>query len=158
MTRSGLTLERLSTCSRESDAVRLSLSPTYTYTQPLQMIYSLLASSVLLIHLGFILFVLFGGIFGFWWRKVIILHIPAIFWGAFVEFSGWICPLTPLENKFRIRAGELGYSGGFVENYIQPLIYIEGLTAEMQIIFGTIVILLNLFVYGWMFKRWVRRR
>ncbi|NQU63188.1 MAG: DUF2784 domain-containing protein [SAR324 cluster bacterium] len=122
------------------------------------MIYSLLATSVLLIHLGFIVFVLFGGILGLWWRKVIVLHIPAVFWGAFVEFSGWICPLTPLENRLRFEAGLLGYSGGFVENYIQPLIYIEGLTDEMQIRYGIFVIMLNLFVYGWMIKRRIKQR
>lgn len=122
------------------------------------MIYNVLANIVLLIHLGFIIFVLCGGFFGFWWRKVVVLHIPAVLWGAFVEFSGWICPLTPLENRFRIKAGELGYSGGFVENYIQPLIYIEGLTAEMQFVFGSVVILLNLFVYGWIIKMWVNHR
>ena len=120
--------------------------------------YRILADSVLLIHLAFILFVLFGGIIGFWWRKIVVLHLPAVFWGAFVEFSGWICPLTPLENRFRIKAGEFGYSGGFVENYIIPIIYIEGLTAEIQIIFGTLVLVLNLLIYGWIIQRWIRKK
>ena len=118
------------------------------------MVYKALANGVLVIHLGFILFVLFGGLICFWRRRIIVLHIPAVIWGALIEFSGWICPLTPLENEFLIKAGEGGYSDGFIEKYLISLIYIDGLTRELQIVFGSIVLVLNVIIYGWIFKNW----
>jgi len=122
------------------------------------MAYRVLANSVLLIHLGFILFVLLGGVLVYWKRKILFLHIPAAAWGAFVEFSGWICPLTPLENLFRNKAGQMGYSGDFLENYITQIIYLEGLTQEMQIVFGIIVLVFNSVIYGWLIKNWMSAR
>jgi len=117
------------------------------------MSYRLLADIVVVTHLVFTVFVLLGGILVIWWRKVIWLHIPAAVWGALIEFAGWICPLTPLENKLRVKGGQAGYPGGFVEEYILPVIYPAGLTREIQIILGIFVITVNLAIYWKVFNR-----
>ncbi len=113
----------------------------------IKMLYHLLADTALVIHFAFIIFVVFGGIFAIWWRKVIWLHIPAVMWGALIEFAGWTCPLTPLENRFRVKGGQAGYPGGFIEEYILPVIYPAGLTREIQIILGLLVIIVNFVIY-----------
>lgn len=112
-----------------------------------------MADIVVLLHLIFILFVLMGGILAIWWRKVAWVHIPAAGWGVLIEFAGWFCPLTPLENRFRIKGGEAGYPGGFVEEYILPVIYPAGLTREIQIILGIFVITVNLVIYWKVFSK-----
>ena len=112
-----------------------------------------LADLVVLVHFGFILFVLFGGLLSFQWRWMPWLHIPAALWGALVEFNGWICPLTPLENRLRQSAEESGYDGGFVERYLLPVMYPEGLTQSIQILLGVIVVVLNLIVYLLIWRR-----
>ena len=117
------------------------------------MSYHLLADTALVIHFAFIIFVVLGGILAIWWRKVIWLHIPAVAWGALIEFAGWTCPLTPLENRFRIKGGQEGYPGGFIEEYILPVIYPSGLTREIQIALGILVILVNLFIYWKIFHK-----
>jgi hypothetical protein len=91
--------------------------------------------------------VIFGGLLLFWKRKIVWIHLPCAFWGAFVEFSGKICPLTPLEIWFRIRSGTSGYKGGFIEHYILPVLYPAGLTRNVQIVLGSIVIIINVFIY-----------
>jgi hypothetical protein len=107
------------------------------------MIYRFLADLVFLAHLAFVLFVVFGGV-AVWWRpKLAWLHLPAVAWGALIEFAGWICPLTPWEQSLRHLAGEKGYSGGFVEHYLFPLLYPEGLTREIQIALGILVLAVN---------------
>jgi len=88
-----------------------------------------------------------------WWRKVVWIHIPAAVWGALIEFAGWICPLTPLENRLRAKGGEAGYLGGFVEKYILPVIYPTELTREIQIILGIFVITVNLVIYWKIFYK-----
>lgn len=113
------------------------------------------ADAVLLLHFGFILFVLFGAILAIRWRRLIWLHLPAVMWGMYVEISGRICPLTWLENDFRRQAGQTGYADSFVEHYLLPLIYPAGLTRELQWLFAALVLLLNLALYGWLF--WRRR-
>ncbi|MBW2249700.1 MAG: DUF2784 domain-containing protein [Deltaproteobacteria bacterium] len=117
------------------------------------MSYRLMADIVVVIHFAFTIFVLLGGILTIWWRKVVWLHIPAAVWAAFIEFAGWICPLTPLENRLRIKGGEAGYPGGFVEEYILPVIYPAGLTREIQIILGILVITVNLVIYWKVFHK-----
>jgi hypothetical protein len=117
------------------------------------MPYRFAADAVLAAHLAFVLFAVGGGLLvlrrpGWAW-----VHIPAVAWAAFVEFSGWICPLTPLEVAFRRRAGEAGYGGDFVEHYLLALIYPSGLTRELQMLIGAAVILLNLAVYGVLWRR-----
>jgi len=118
------------------------------------MIYRLLADSIVLIHLAFVIFAVFGGLLYIWWRKIIWLHVPSVLWSGLVETVGWICPLTPLENRFRIQSGAAGYSGGFIEHYIIPLLYPAGLTRDIQIILGVLVILVNVLIYGFVFKRY----
>ncbi|HEX8593417.1 MAG TPA: DUF2784 domain-containing protein [Pseudomonas sp.] len=122
------------------------------------MFFRLTADVVVLIHLLFILFVLFGGLLVLRWHWWVMLHIPAVVWGAAVEFFHFYCPLTPLENALRRRAGEQGYDGGFIERYLIALIYPAGLTPQTQLWLGGIVVVCNLAVYGWLaHRRWARR-
>jgi hypothetical protein len=117
------------------------------------MSYRILADLVVLLHLLFILFVVAGGLLVLRWKRLTLLHLPAAAWGAFIEFSGWICPLTPLENSFRRMAGREGYAAGFLEHHLLPLIYPAKLTPEIQIFLGLFVILLNLAVYAVVLRR-----
>ena len=112
------------------------------------MIYRALADLILALHLVFVLFVVLGGLLVLRWPRAAWLHIPAAIWGVLIEYTGWICPLTPLENSFRARGGQAGYSGGFIEHYIQPLLYPAGLTRSTQVVLGSVVLLLNLAAYG----------
>ncbi len=123
----------------------------------IKMSYRLMADIVVVIHFAFTIFVLLGGILTIWWRKVIWLHIPAAVWGALIEFAGWICPLTPLENRLRAKGGQAGYPGGFVEEYVLPVIYPAGLTRETQIILGIFVITVNLVIYWKVFFKYRTR-
>lgn len=113
------------------------------------MIYIIFADIIVIIHLIFILFVVTGGLLVIKWRKLIWAHVPAALWGALIEFTGWICPLTYLENDLRVKGGSLGYSSGFIEHYLIPIIYPAGLTHSIQIVLGIFVVLLNVTVYGW---------
>ena len=115
------------------------------------------ADLIVLIHFCFILFVIFGGFLALKWRKIIWLHLPAATWGTLIELYGWICPLTILENQLRLDNDNGAYSTGFIEHYIIPLIYPEGLTPEIQIILGIVVIVVNLFIYTLVFKKWIRQ-
>ena len=117
------------------------------------MIYRALADLILALHLVFVLFVVLGGLLVLRWPRTAWLHIPAAAWGVLIEYTGWICPLTPLENSFRTRGGEAGYSGGFIEHYIQPVLYPAGLTRGTQIVLGSFVLLLNLSAYGILLTR-----
>lgn len=111
------------------------------------MTAAVLADLVVLLHLAFILFVMLGGLLVLRRRRLMWLHLPVVAWGAAIEFVGWICPLTPLENRLRAAAGEAGYSGGFIEHYLIPLIYPTGLTREVQWLLGALVLLVNAAVY-----------
>jgi len=111
------------------------------------MTAAVLADLVVLLHLAFILFVVFGGLLVLRRRRLMWLHLPVVVWGAAIEFVGWVCPLTPLENRLRAAAGEAGYSGGCIEHYLIPLIYPEGLTRELQWLLGALVLLVNALVY-----------
>ena len=117
------------------------------------MIYTLLAELVLLAHLAFVLFVVLGGIAVWWKPKLAWFHLPAIIWGALIEFMGWICPLTPLEQFLRRLAGVKAYSGGFVDHYLFPLLYPEGLTRDVQILLGVLVLAINATAYALIFLR-----
>ncbi|MBI2275856.1 MAG: DUF2784 domain-containing protein [Dechloromonas sp.] len=112
------------------------------------MRYRLLADAVLLLHLAFILFVVFGALFVWRFRRLAWLHVPAVVWAGLIQFSGWVCPLTPLENHLRRLGGEVGYAGGFIEHYLLPVIYPPGLTHEMQVALGFAVVGLNGLAYG----------
>lgn len=117
------------------------------------MLFRFLADAVLVVHLAFILLVVFGGLLVLRWRWVAWLHLPAVAWGAWIEFSNGICPLTPLENSLRRRGGLEGYAGGFVERYLLAAIYPEGLTREVQVALGVLVLLVNAAVYGYLLAR-----
>jgi hypothetical protein len=112
------------------------------------LIYRALADLILALHLVFVLFVVLGGPLVLRWPRIAWLHIPAAIWGVLIEYTGWICPLTPLENSLRARGGEAGYSGGFIEHYIQPALYPAGLTRSTQVVLGSVVLVLNLAAYG----------
>lgn len=121
------------------------------------MFYRALADLVLVLHLGFILFVVLGALLVLRWPRLVWLHLPAAVWGALIEFGGWVCPLTPLENALRERGGQAGYSGGFVEHYLVPLIYPGALTRGIQLAIGALVVLLNLALYAVVLRRWRER-
>jgi hypothetical protein len=121
------------------------------------LIYRALADLVLVVHLAFVLFVVLGGLLVLRWPRVAWLHVPAAIWGVMIEYTGWICPLTPLENSLRMRGGEAGYSGGFIEHYIQPLLYPAGLTRSTQVVLGSLALVLNLTAYAIVLSR-IRRR
>jgi hypothetical protein len=120
--------------------------------------YRLGADLVVAVHVLFIAFVVAGGFLAWRWPKLVWAHVPAAIWGALIEFAGWICPLTPLENALRTRAGEVGYAGGFVEHYVLPLVYPAGLTRAVQIALGAAVILVNAVAYGVIVARWWQSR
>jgi hypothetical protein len=117
------------------------------------VLYWLLANALVLLHLAFILFVVAGGLLVARKPRLVWLHLPAVIWGALIEFMGWICPLTPLENHFRKLAGQTGYKGGFIEHYLLPLIYPETLTAATQYLLGTLVLAANILIYFWLWRR-----
>ena len=119
--------------------------------------YRLLADAVVVVHLGFVLFALLGALLAFRWRKVIWLHLPALLWGAYVEFTGQVCPLTPLENWLRRQGGEAGYTASFVEQYLLPILYPANLTADTQLVLGTLLVLVNVALYGLLLRRGKQR-
>lgn len=112
------------------------------------MLYPLLADAVLLFHLAFILFVVFGALLLRRFPRLIWLHLPAVIWAGLIELIGLVCPLTPLENHLRRLGGETGYSGGFIEHYLLPIIYPPGLTREMQVGLGIAVLVINVVAYA----------
>lgn len=122
------------------------------------MIFRVLADAVVVLHLGFVAFVVLGGLLVLRWPRLAWLHLPCAAWGALIEFADWVCPLTPLENRLRALGGEAGYSGGFVEEYLLGVLYPSGLTRGMQIALGIGVLLVNLVVYGVLIRRLRRRR
>jgi hypothetical protein len=122
------------------------------------MLYRLLADAVLVAHAAFIAFVMLGGLLALPWPRVAWLHLPAVAWGAGIALIGGICPLTPLENRWRNLAGEQGYTGGYVEHYLVGLIYPEGLTRAVQVEVGLLVLAVNAAVYLHAWRRWRARR
>jgi hypothetical protein len=118
------------------------------------MTASLLADAVVALHLAFIVFVVAGAALLWRWPVLVWMHAPAALWAAFVELSGTVCPLTPLENRLRALAGEQGYRDGFVEHYLLPILYPQALTREMQWALGAAVLLIN----GVLYALWLRRR
>lgn len=120
------------------------------------MLYSFLADATVVVHALFIVFVVVGGFFALRWPRVAWLHLPLAAWGAWVEFGNRVCPLTPLENRLRARAGDAGYTGGFIEHYVVGIIYPAGLTREIQLALGAGVVLVNLAVYAWVWRRRTR--
>ena len=118
------------------------------------MPYGLLADATVAFHAAFILFAVGGAALLPRWPRLVWLHAPALAWGAWIAGSGGICPLTPLENRWRAAAGQGGYAGGFIDHYLTPIIYPEGLTRGTQLMYGAVLVGANLFFY-W---RWLRAR
>lgn len=121
------------------------------------MLHAILADTVLITHLAFILWVALGGIAVIWRPWLALVHLPAVFWGAYVELSGRICPLTPLEQQLRQAAGQQGYSGGFIDHYLIAVIYPTGLTRTHQIAIGAAVVGCNVALYVWVLYQRRRR-
>jgi hypothetical protein len=107
----------------------------------------LLADLLVVVHFGFVLFVVLGGVPVLWWPRVAWVHVPSAVWGAWIEFAGWTCPLTPLENRLRMAAGQAGYDSSFVEHYLMPVLYPASLTRELQWLLGGAVVGVNAVVY-----------
>jgi hypothetical protein len=118
------------------------------------MFYRIAADLVLALHLGFIAFVVLGGLLILRYRRVAYVHVPAAAWGAFIEITGRICPLTVWENSFRQSAGESGYADSFVEHYLLPVIYPAGLTRSIQFWIAGGVVVVNVVIYAWLLYRW----
>ena len=119
-------------------------------------LFAILAALVVLLHIAFVAFAAFGGMLVIRWSRLAWMHVPSVCWAAWVELSGSICPLTPLENTLRVKAGLDLYSGDFMARYVLPVLYPEGLTRDAQIAIGLAVVAINAGVYGWLI--WTRRR
>jgi hypothetical protein len=122
------------------------------------MLFRLLADAVLLLHLGFILFVVGGALLVARRPALLPLHLAAVGWGVAIEAGGAVCPLTWIELRLRALAGQAGYGGGFVDHYVVALIYPDGLTRGMQILLGAGVLLVNAILYAWLWRRRASRR
>jgi hypothetical protein len=117
------------------------------------MLYGVLADFVVMVHFVFVLFAVLGGFLVLRWKRCAWLHVPVVLWAALIEFTGWICPLTPLENWLRAKGGAVGYRSSFIEHYILPVLYPTQLTRQVQIILGLLVLGINLGIYGWVLRR-----
>jgi hypothetical protein len=115
--------------------------------------HRILADAVVGLHLAFVLFVVLGGLLVLKWRRIAWIHLPAAAWGAWIELAGWICPLTPLENRLREAGGEAPYQGDFVERYLLPVLYPAGLGRGTQIALGGAVVAVNAVIYGRLLAR-----
>ena len=122
------------------------------------MWYRLLADLLVLAHFAFVLFVVFGGLLVLRYRRLTWLHLPAAAWGATIELTGWICPLTPWEQSLRQLGGQAGYAGGFIEHYVIPVLYPPGLTTAIQLVLGLLVLAVNGAIYWVIYRRRASRR
>ncbi len=113
----------------------------------MEQFHRIAADSVVAIHLAFILFVVLGGLTLFKWSWMIWIHVPTAVWGALVELMGAPCPLTPLENHLRQAGNAAAYSGGFIDHYIMPIVYPPGLTRELQVVLGVLILAINFAIY-----------
>ena len=123
------------------------------------MLAGVAADAVVAFHFAFILFALVGGALLFVWPKLVWLHLPALAWGGLVEFTGRVCPLTALEDRLRDAGGQGGYSGGFIDRYLTPVIYPDGLTHNTQVVFGAVLVGVNVALYAlWTLRRLIAAR
>lgn len=116
------------------------------------MLYRLFADVIVVVHSAFVFFVVFGGLVVAWRRRAAWVHLPALAWGAWIEFSGWVCPLTPLENWLRVEGGGPSYRGDFISHYLLPVLYPPALTRGAQLLLGALLLVLNAGVYAWVFR------
>src|SRR5688500_202771 len=107
-----------------------------------------MADVIVVLHFAFVVFVVFGGLIALTWPRIAWLHVPAVIWGALIEFTGWICPLTPLENRLRRASGEASYEGDFIAQHILPALYPNGLTRRDQLVLGGLALALNVAIYA----------
>jgi hypothetical protein len=121
------------------------------------MFCRLAAEAVVLVHLGFVAFAVFGALLLARWPGALWLHLPALAWGVWIELSGAVCPLTPLEHRLRECAGQAGYAGGFVEHYLVPLLYPPGLQAAHQLGLAAFLVLVNVLLYAWLAARYLKK-
>ncbi|MBW4053012.1 MAG: DUF2784 domain-containing protein [Proteobacteria bacterium] len=112
------------------------------------MAWRILADLLVLFHLAFTGFVIFGGFLIWKWRRAALVHLPALAWGFWVETSGQICPLTPLETHLRHLAGEAGYRGGFLSHYVVSVLYPPWLTRPDQWVLAGLLFAINIAAYG----------
>jgi hypothetical protein len=117
-----------------------------------QAIYPIFADLVVWIHFAFVVFVVLGGLLVMRWPRLIWVHLPAVMWGVIIELCGWICPLTPLENWLRRQGGGENYHSDFVAHYLLPMLYPQGLTRKSQITLGALVVVVNVAIYGCIFR------
>jgi hypothetical protein len=117
------------------------------------MPYLLIANLLALLHLAFVGFVVLGALLVLRWPRLAWIHLPCALWGALIEFAGWVCPLTPLEIRFRQLGGQAGYAGGFIEHYLLPVLYPQNLTRPVQVALGTLVLILNAATYRRLWRR-----
>ncbi len=118
---------------------------------------AIIADLIMILHFAFIVFVVVGGFAVVRWSWIVFLHLPAVVWGVLIELLNWTCPLTPLEASYRYAAGQAGYSGGFVEHYLMPLIYPSGLTRSVQFAIAAVVLGINAYVYTLVIYRYRSR-
>ena len=121
------------------------------------MSFRILADATVLLHLAFVAFVVAGGFLAVRWPRIAWLHVPAALWGAWAELTATVCPLTPLENGLRRRAGEAGYEGGFIEHYLIPILYPAGLTPAHQRWIGAFVVAVGVAAYALAIRSAIRR-
>lgn len=117
------------------------------------MVYRMLADLVLLLHLGFILFVAAGALLVLRWPRLVFVHLPCAVWGVYTALTGTICPLTPLENHLRRLGGQAGYEGGFIQHYVEKLVYPPGITAGQLALLGGLALAVNIGAYGLIWRR-----
>lgn len=115
-------------------------------------LYARLADLTMLVHLAFVLFVVLGALLLLWRRWIAWIHVPCAAYGVAIEFAGWVCPLTPLENRLRQAAGQAGYAGGFIEHYVGGLLYPKN-WGQIHVLLGVLLIMLNAFLYAWILTR-----
>ena len=119
--------------------------------------YEFFANLTLITHFIFIVFVVFGGLIFFIFSKIIFIHLTALIWGIYIQFTNSICPLTYLENWFLYKGGLTTYSGNFINNYLYSIIYPEGLTSDTQIYLGITLISINILIYALILKKLKRK-
>lgn len=121
------------------------------------MPWPLLADLVVVLHAAFVAFVVAGGLLAWRWPRVAWVHVPCVAWGVTVELAGWVCPLTPLEDAWRVRGGQAAPAGDFIDRYVLPALYPEGLTRGTQVGLGLAALAVNIAAYAWAVRR-ARRR
>ena len=117
------------------------------------MRHLVLADAVVLLHVAYIGYVLLGALLVRRWRFTVWPHLAAVAWGVYIAATGGICPLTPLENRLRAAAGQVGYAGGFIEHYVLPVLYPTGLTRGVMAAEAVLVVLVNVGLYAWLLRR-----